>query len=137
MSWYCGWLTVVGWHAFTASAPFGAANLTLGLWSLTHPDYVTKAWHNSVIYWIITIIALLINLHGNRVLPYVQNAILTFHIGFFFAVFIAILALNPPKNSASFVFTEFRNSTGWDSDGVAWCLGMLTSCYVLIGKEPL
>jgi hypothetical protein len=50
-------------------------------------------------------------------------------------IFIAMLALKPEANSAAFVFTEFRNSTGWSSDGVAWCLGMLTSCYILAGRH--
>ncbi|KAH8707124.1 amino acid/polyamine transporter I [Phaeosphaeriaceae sp. PMI808] len=135
ISWYCGWLTVLGWHSFTASAPFGAANLTLGLIQLNHPTFVSKPWHNSVIYWGITLIALAFNLWGNRILPYIQNAILIFHVCFFFAVFIAVLALDPEKNTAAFVFTESRNSTGWSSDGIAWCLGMLTSCYVMIGYD--
>jgi hypothetical protein len=56
-------------------------------------------------------------------------------VGFFLIIFIVLLALKPEANSASFVFTEFRNSTGWSSDGVAWCLGMLTSCYVLTGRQ--
>lgn len=135
ISWYCGWFTVLGWHAFTASAPFGAANLTLGLISLNHPNFVAKAWHNSCIYWGITLIALGFNLWGNRILPQIQNAILAFHIGFFFMVFIAMLALKPDANTAAFVFTKFQNSTGWSSDGIAWCLGMLTSCYVMIGTS--
>ncbi|EMD88348.1 hypothetical protein COCC4DRAFT_149949 [Bipolaris maydis ATCC 48331] len=135
MSWYCGWLTVLGWHAFTASAPFGAANLTLGLIQLSYPSFTPKPWQNSCIYWGITLIALAFNLWGNRILPHIQNAILTFHVGFFFIIFVALLALKPEANSAEFVFTEFRNSTGWSSDGVAWFLGMLTSCYVMIGYD--
>jgi choline transport protein len=84
-------------------------------------------------YWGITLIALGFNLYGNKILPHIQNTILAFHVGFFLAIFIALLALNPEKNTAKFVFTEFNNSTGWNQDGITWCLGMLSSCYVLIG----
>lgn len=97
---------------------------------------MSKPWQDSCIYWGITLVALAFNLWGNRILPYIQNAILAFHVGFFFIIFIALLALKPEANSAKFVFTEFRNSTGWSSDGVAWFLGMLTSCYVMIGTHP-
>lgn len=135
VSWYCGWLSVLGWISFTASAPAASSNLVMGLVSLNYPDFVVKTWHSSMVFWAITLIALGFNLYGNRILPYLQNFICALHVGFFFAIFIATLALNPEKNSASFVFTEFRNSTGWSSDGIAWCLGMLTSCYVMIGYD--
>lgn len=38
------------------------------------------------------------------------------------------------KNDAEFVFTSFRNETGW-SDGVSWILGLLQSALSLIAFD--
>lgn len=59
------------------------------------------------------------------------------HILFFIVVFIIALVLPPERKSASFVFTTFVNETGWQSNGVAWFLGLLTSSYVMVGKFHL
>lgn len=40
-----------------------------------------------------------------------------------------------PKNSASFVFIEVSNSSGWSSDGVSWLVGLLSSVYPLLGYD--
>jgi choline transport protein len=56
------------------------------------------------------------------------------HVFGFIAIFVALLAVGP-KNDAKFVWATFVNSTGWANDGVAWLLGMLTSCYAMIGYD--
>ena len=56
------------------------------------------------------------------------------HVLAFTATFIALLAV-APKNNIAFVWATFLNTTGWPNDGVAWLLGMLTSCYAMIGYD--
>jgi amino acid transporter len=52
-------------------------------------------------------------------------------------VIISILLLSTSdKTSARFVFTEFRNETGW-SDGMSWILGLLQSALSLIGYDAV
>lgn len=133
-SWYSGWLTLIGWVALTASAPYAAGNLILGLIGLNHPEYIPERWHGTLIYLAILAISFVLNLWGSRVLPLLENLIMTLHV-LFFAIFIAAIVLPPTRHSATFVFTTFVNNSGWDSDGVAWCLGMLTSSYVMIGMK--
>ena len=48
-------------------------------------------------------------------------------------IIIVLLAMNDNKNSASFVFATYSNQTGWSSNGLAWLLGLLQSCYTLTG----
>ncbi|PVI02997.1 amino acid transporter [Periconia macrospinosa] len=135
VSWYCGWITLCGWLAMTASAPYGAASLLMGLVKLNHPTFESQAWHVTVAYIGITLIALFINLYGNKIMPLLQDSIMAFHVLFFVIVFIVVLSVTPSRNSAQFVFAEFQNNTGWKSDAVAWFLGMLTSCYVMVGYD--
>ena len=43
--------------------------------------------------------------------------------------------VSPSKHTPEFVFTKFENNSGWDNDAVAWSIGLLSSCYVLIGYD--
>lgn len=134
LSWYTGWISLVGWVALTASAPFGAANIIQGLITLNQPDYDPQRWQWFLIYLGITLLAFAMNTWGAKVLPLLENIIMIFHVGFFFAILIACAALPKERQSAEFVFTYFSNGTGWDSNGIAWGIGMLTSAYIMVGE---
>lgn len=54
------------------------------------------------------------------------------HVGGFLGILI-VLGVMAPKNTASFVFTEFVNSSGWESDGVSWLVGLLSAVYPFLG----
>lgn len=56
------------------------------------------------------------------------------HITGFVAILIT-LGVMAPKNSASFVFTEVSNSSGWSNQGVSWLVGLLSSIYPLLGYD--
>ncbi|CAH0041244.1 unnamed protein product [Clonostachys rhizophaga] len=51
------------------------------------------------------------------------------HIVFFIAIAIVLAVCTPEKHNAKYVFTDFNNYTGWESDGVAWCVGLLTALF--------
>jgi amino acid transporter len=40
-----------------------------------------------------------------------------------------------PKNTASFVFTENTNSSGWSNNGVSWLIGLLSTVYPMLGYD--
>ncbi|GJD00387.1 amino acid permease [Colletotrichum higginsianum] len=40
-----------------------------------------------------------------------------------------------PKNTPSFVFTEFVNSSGWSNDGVSWLVGLISAVYPFLGYD--
>jgi choline transport protein len=54
------------------------------------------------------------------------------HVTAFISIFI-VLAVMAPKNTASFVFTEFVNSSGWQNDSVSWLVGLLSTVYPFLG----
>lgn len=56
------------------------------------------------------------------------------HIAGLLAILIT-LGVMAPKNSASFVFTEVSNSSGWSNDGISWLVGLLSSVYPLLGYD--
>lgn len=123
-----------GWVSFTASAPYLAAGMIQGLVVLTCEAYQPQRWHLSLIYWALVGLATALNIWGSRLFSLVETASLVIHLVGFVVVLIVMWVCVPAKHNATFVFTTFLNSTGWSSNGLAWCLGMLSSCYVLAGS---
>jgi len=157
LSYVVGWASCGGLIATTASAPFACALQIQGLIGLCNPDYESKTWVVVVSFWGVLLLAGSVNIFGIKLLPafnylscnspslfclwtmhMVYKAIVlmvvTIHIVGFLALFISLLAV-APKNSATAVWATFENNSGWPNDGVAWLLGMLTSCYVFIGYD--
>lgn len=134
VSFFAGWITLLGWVALTASAPYAAGNLIQGLIALSNPDYEPERWKTFLVYLAILILAFVFNQWCSKVLPLLETGIMIIHSLFFFIMIIVIAVIPPQRNSASFVFTEFLNLSGWEDAGAAWCLGMLTSAYITVGK---
>ncbi|KGO66187.1 Amino acid/polyamine transporter I [Penicillium italicum] len=132
--WITGWITTLGWQAFTASAAFIGGTMIQGLVVLQYPNYHSERWHGTMLYWAILLLAFLVNTVGIRLMPMIENGILVFHIVTLIAVIIPLVVLAPHK-SAEYVFTTFKNSSGWENDGVAWFLGLLSASYVLVGYD--
>ncbi|KAL4814389.1 amino acid/polyamine transporter I [Aspergillus spinulosporus] len=135
MSYVAGWITTFGWQAVAASAPFLAGTMIQGLLALNDPDYVFQRWHGTLLYWAVLAIALLVNVAAARLLPAIEVATMVLHVGLYIVFLVAMLSLAPTKASATSVFTQFTNNSGWSSDGVAWFIGMLSAAYVLIGYD--
>ncbi|KAL4767879.1 amino acid/polyamine transporter I [Aspergillus nidulans var. acristatus] len=135
LSWTVGWIGTFGWISFAASAPFFAATMLQGVIVLNHESYGMERWQGTLIYWALVALATAINIWGSRLLSLVESMSLLIHICAFVAIFTVLWVCSPDKHSAEFVFTTFLNSSGWSSDGVAWSIGMLSSCYVLTGYD--
>lgn len=57
------------------------------------------------------------------------------HLTGYFVVIIVLAACTPEKQTAKFVFTDFQNHTGWDSDFVAWCVSLLAALYAFFSLD--
>jgi amino acid transporter len=107
-----------------------------GLLVLNHPEtYVFERWHGTLLYWAILIGAASVCIFCNHILPLVEKISMTLHVALFLIILIVMCAVSPTKNSAAYVFTTFENNSGWSSNGAAWCIGMLSSSYILIGYD--
>ncbi|PLB47794.1 amino acid transporter [Aspergillus steynii IBT 23096] len=133
-SWLTGWITMLGWQAFTASAAFLGATMVQGCVTLRYESYRPERWHGTMIYWAILLLAFMVNTVGIRFLPLIEGVILIIHVISFLAVLVALVILAPHKN-AEYVFTTFENNSGWQNDGVAWLIGLLSAAYVLVGYD--
>jgi choline transport protein len=76
----------------------------------------------------------LANVYGRKLLKTVEIMGGILHV-VFFVVTIVTLAAMARKSTATFVFTEsFFGQSGWESEGVQWCIGLLSITSVLTGE---
>jgi choline transport protein len=103
-----------------------------GIVKLNNPRYVIERWHTTLIMWAIVLVAYLQHMWTIKLLPVLEMFMGTLHILMFLALFLVMLIMG--RNvSAEFVFTGFVNQTGWDSNGVAWFVGLLPAIFAFVG----
>ncbi|KAI4101081.1 MAG: hypothetical protein LQ339_005204 [Xanthoria mediterranea] len=78
--------------------------------------YEPLNWHATMLYWMVLLIAMIVNILGIRVFPHIESAAFIFHICFFFVLLVPLVYLTP-QSSAQFVFADFENAGGWESNG--------------------
>ena len=103
---------------------------------LNNPSYVFHRWHGTLIMWAVMTVSFAANVYAIRILPLIQLFGGIMHIAFFVALIVPLVLL-APRSTPDFVFTQLLNEGGWASNGVSWCLGMLTVTYCFIGEFPL
>lgn len=74
-----------------------------------------------------------VNVYGIKILPVIQLVGGICHVVFFVALIVPLVLLSP-RSTAEFVFTEQLSNGGW-SDGLSWCIGLLTVTYCFLGKS--
>lgn len=120
-----------------ASGGLLGSQLILGAISLFNPNYVSQRWHQFLIYIGYNLVAFLINAFMTGALPLVTKSAFIWSILGFVVICITLLSTASPNySSAEFVFTEFRNETGWP-DGIAWLLGLLQAGLGLTGFDAV
>jgi choline transport protein len=128
-----GWITVFAWQAAVTSICFLVATQIQGLVVLNYPTYVFERWHGTLIMWAVMVISFAVNVYAINILPVLQLFGGIMHVAFFIALVVPLILL-APRSTPEFVFTTVLNESGWKSDGISWCLGMLTVTYCFLGK---
>ncbi|TVY30109.1 Choline transport protein [Lachnellula hyalina] len=127
-SYLTGWFMIIGILAMGATNSFIGANFILGQANLVNPSYEIERWHTVLVAYCITLFATFVNMWGSKVLEKISKGALIFNIVSFLAIVITILACNDHKQSASFVFKDFQNFTGF-SASMAGIIGILQPAF--------
>lgn len=114
--------------------PFVSAQALQGLIILNSDTYVPERWHSTLLMWAFLTIPVLCNVFGRKLLKAVEIVGGVLHV-IFFIVTVTTLAVMSERSTAEFVFTEsWFGQSGWESEGVQWCIGLLSITSVLTGK---
>jgi amino acid transporter len=144
--WFTGWFNLIGLIAVTASVDYGAAtfaNVVLGLYDVnlfggTSKDPSTLLHGTFAIFVIIIVLHAVMNILGSHLVARINSISVWWHV-LGVAVILAVLIFVPDKHaSASFVFTERINNSGFGS-GMYWFfvlpLGFLLTQYTITGFD--
>ncbi|HWE68338.1 MAG TPA: amino acid permease [Acidimicrobiales bacterium] len=137
-SWFCGWFNLLGQVAVTAGIDFGAALFLTAFLNLTTGFSATPHWHIVLIYAAVLIIHGLLNTFGVRVVAFLSDVSVWWHILGVLTIVIALAVVPAHHQSASFVFTHFVNNTGfhgWGSAVYVFFIGLLVAQYTFTGYD--
>lgn len=124
---------MIAWQGFVAEVAYTCATLIQGLLILNYPDYNPQLWQATLLFYAVAAFGLFINTYLGRLLPRIEALMLIFYILGFFGVLIPLVYLGPHR-SAKDVFTVFQNLGGWDSTGLAFFVGWITSVSSFVGE---
>jgi amino acid permease (GABA permease) len=133
-SWFTGWFNFLGQVAVTAGIDFGAAFFLNAFLDLQF-GFDTRPWHTILLFGLILLAHGAINQFGVRVVALLNDISVWWHV-VGVAVIVGVLAFVPDNHqSASFVFGEFVNNTGWQSSLYVALIGLLLAQYTLTGYD--
>lgn len=90
---------------------------------------VIEPWHVVLAYQLINLFCFFFNCVG-KILPLVAKCTLYISLASFLVILVTIPACASPRASASYVFGHFVNSTGWESDGMAFIVGLINPNWI-------
>ncbi|KAI1822927.1 amino acid/polyamine transporter I [Xylaria intraflava] len=141
ISFITGWINVGAWVCLASTGGLLGSTLVVDIISLMKPGFGTDAawtpqpWQQFLLYIAFTAAAFLINVFGNRLLPYFTQTAFYWSVAGFVVITITILSCaSPDFQSGSFVYGGFANEVGWP-DGFAWLLGLLQGAFALTGFD--
>lgn len=126
LAYMCGALAWAGSVFSAASTSMSVAQVIVGMHALlVGPDFVVKDWMVFVTFQLVNIVAFLMNCYG-KLLPYFAKAALYISLISYFTITVTVLACSHGRyQSASFVFKQFNNQTGWSSSSIAFIVGLI------------
>ncbi|PYH64672.1 putative GABA permease [Aspergillus vadensis CBS 113365] len=136
VSFVVGWLTMISWCTVSTSNGIVCAQMISGLVTVHRPSFTEAAWRIYLIYLLIVLLSTMVVCFLPRVIPLVEDFILTFSLLTFSASFITVLAMQDHKQSAPTVFFAYENHTGW-GDGTAFMIGAGTCMYAYITVDSI
>ncbi|EGW33611.1 uncharacterized protein SPAPADRAFT_55457 [Spathaspora passalidarum NRRL Y-27907] len=125
MSYLCGSFAWIGSVFTSASITMSIATQIIGMSVLQNPQKTVKKWQVFLLFEAVNIFLLIFNIF-ERAQPYVSKSALFISLSSFFIIIITVLAMSGGEfQSASFVFSDFTNMTGWNSGAIAFFTGLV------------
>ena len=135
LSWFTGWIATIGWIANTAAGAFFAATMIQGVLVQNDPTgYDYHRWHGTLLMFAVMLVVFLVNSIGTKLLSLAEGFILILHLAAFLAILVPLVYYSPHGTSKE-VWASFTNSAGWDSNGLAWFVGLISANLPLIGYD--
>ena len=137
--WLTGWLNLAGLVAVIAGVDYGFATFfvtTMNLWSSWwDPTNLSLVFE---VFVVTVVIHILLNVFGARIIHFLQTINVYWHVVGVAAIVLILILIPDTHQSASWVFTERFNNSGF-SDSIYWFyvlpLGFLLTQYTITGFD--
>jgi choline transport protein len=103
---------------------------------LWHPNYEIQHWQQYLIYVVLIWIAVAFNIFSSGYLPLLNKVIFFLSALTLGATTLALfIAARNNHSSASYIFTDTTNRSGWSSDGWAFTLAVGNAVFSYLGSD--
>ena len=124
----------LAWTFGTASASIYGAEAILALYSLYHPDFSPSNYQFFLAFLGVTWISCGLVLFGQPILTYGANSFAMTCLAVWFVSLMVVSIMPSTKNGYAthdFVWKQWNNQTGYSSNGLVFCLGMLNGAFAI------
>ena len=137
--WFTGWFNLVGQISVTAGIEYGCAVFMTSLLNLLFPSvFSTETSTIFIVFTLIVAVTILLNLLNVNVLSKINGFSAWWHMAGA-AIVVVVLVVVPTHQSASFVFTQTLNNSGFSGDGLGFWfvfgLGLIMAAYTITGFD--
>jgi amino acid permease (GABA permease) len=133
-SWFTGWFNLLGQVAVTAGIDYGFSLFFNAFLNLT-TGWTATPGHTLLIYAGILLIHAVINIRGVRLVAFLSDVSVWWHILGVVLIVTVLLAVPAHHASASFVFTRLVNETGFHNRFYVFMIGLLLAQYTFTGYD--
>jgi amino acid permease (GABA permease) len=133
-SWFTGWFNLLGQVAVTAGIDYGFSLFFNAFLNLT-TGWAATPGHTLIIYAGILLVHAALNIFGVRVVAFLSDVSVWWHILGVLLITIVLLAVPAHHASASFVFTHLVNETGFHNSFYVFMIGLLLAQYTFTGYD--
>ncbi|KAI9358723.1 amino acid/polyamine transporter I [Pilaira anomala] len=135
-SWMTGWFNLIGQFAVTAGINYGIALMIAATISIgTNGAWVPTVGATVGIHIAMCITQGIANSLGSKVMTTLNSFSTWWQVIAPAVIMITIVAKAPTHQSASFVFTDFNNDSGWSNKAYVAVVGLLQAQFTLTGYD--
>ena len=129
-------MSILGWWLGSGSVANFVSSMILDIVSVWYPDYTAQHWQQYLVYVGLIWLAVSINVFGSRWIPLFNQLVCALAVLTLSATTITLFAAARNHHaSASFVFTDTTNRSGWPSNGFAFMLAISNAVYSFLGSD--
>ncbi|CUM67311.1 uncharacterized protein PRCAT00005004001 [Priceomyces carsonii] len=134
-SYLCGYYNTFGWCTTSASVNLALSQFVMAIIILCHPDIEYHRWQGFIIYQVMNIIITFMNVFGHSIIPIFNKAGFLICLSAFIVINCTLIATADKRNSAKFVFASFTNNTGYESNPLAFIVGLSCTAFSYGGLD--
>jgi len=131
-----GWLSIIGWWLGCASVANFVSSMILAIVNAWYPGFEPQQWQQYLIYvgliWLVTAM----NIVMANYIPLYNKLMFVLAVLVLSSTMITLFVVARHHHaSASTIFTDTTNRTGWSSDGFAFMLAVSNAVYSFLGSD--